>query len=401
MNDPACECNRRVTRSAPSCWMGDDAIAALRVRHAQVRAASGLPPIKPTARGARRNGGESPGTTRLSPGRRRERAALSPEEAITPRRDAHEALLAELQRAPGLMHVGQISPGLTSRNYAAQMEFHDQGKAAIRETIGLRAAASHRRLAGQREAKRDPARAYSGLGGLVTGHRSSLKRSPPRRLDALANSPVPDNIVPLAKGDEVRVREEGEESGEAGETSMTGVVQAIWQWRRQTLVVDGVVMPAPRIREVLVRFDVGAQWFSEDKLDLIRHPSVEELRSSIKGLDPDLTTTLGRSLLAQIQSGPDGKGVGEDGAFMPAPDDPPDKLLISELVAGKSPPRKKQGVHREASRAAGESVLTPMERRMFQAVMQQGSLNCLRFARILQLASPHNHAVCSFLHASC
>ncbi len=346
--------------------MGDDAIAALRARHAQDRAASGLPPIEKPRQMKRRTGAESPNKSHLSPGKERKQNSLKSPEATTPRMNAHEALLAELQRTPGEVGGQQISSGLTDQNYAIRKECHDQGKAAIRETIGLRAATSHRRLAGHREAKRDPARAYSGLGGLATRHRSP-KRSPQRRLEALPTSPAPDKVIPLAKGDEVRVKIKGDDC------RLNGIVQAIWQSRRDTLVIDGDVVPALRLREVLVRFDVGAQWVSEDELELLRHPSAEELRSSVKDLDPDLATTLGRSLWAQINGGPDGKGIAEDGAYMPAPSEPTDKLLISELIAGKSPPRKKQDVQRAFRE--GESVLTPVERQMFQAVMQQGSLS--------------------------
>lgn len=348
----------------------DDAIAALRARHAQDRAATGLPPIKKPGRGSRRTGSVSPSKLRGSPGAERSRDSRKSPEVSTPRVDAHEALLAELQRAPGTMGGQQIGSGLHDHNVAAQKECYDQGKAAIRETVGIRATASHRRLAGHREAKRDPVKAYSGLGGLATRHQSSLKRSPQRRLEALPNSPVPERVVALAKGDEVRLRQQRDDRSL---NSMTGVVQAIWQSRRQTLVVDGTIVPALRLREVLVRFEVGAQWVSEDELELLRHPSAEELRSSIKDLDPDLTTTLGRSLWAQISGGPDGKGTGKDGAYMPAPNELADKMLISELLAGKSPPRKKQGVQR-GSHQQGESVLTPVERQMFQAVMKEGSL---------------------------
>jgi hypothetical protein len=367
--------------------MGDDAIAALRARHATDRAASGLPPIEKPGQSKRRTEARSPSKSHLSPGKERNEDSVESLEVTTPRNDAHEALLAELQRAPGTLGGQQISSVLNSQTYAIQKACYDQGKAAIRETIGLRAATSHRRLAGHREAKRDPARAYSGLGGLATRHRSSLKRSPQRRLNALPRSPGPGEVVPLAKGDEVRVKQQGE-------AWMYGVVQAIWQSRRKTLVIDGAVVPALHLREVLVRFDVGAQWVSEDDLELLRHPSAQELRSSVKDLDPDLTTTLGRSLWAQINGGPDGKGIGEDGAYMPAPNEPIDKLLISELIAGRSPPRKKQDVQLARRRAReGESTLTPVERQMFQAVMREGSLSQQCLASSNQPARNHKPAL--------
>jgi hypothetical protein len=371
-------------RATPAGWqralpwlatMGDDAIAALRARHAQDRGgSSGLPPISAKKKASPQRGG-SRSPTKQRRRRSRKSADDSDDDRVsTPRMDAHKALLEELAQAPGQMtETQQISSGLMGSHHAAQMEFHDQGRAAIRETIGLRAATTHRRLAGHREAKRDPAKAFSGLGGLATRHkRSPPDRSPPRRLEALPNSPVPDEAPPLAKGDEVQVWPEGSEKRG---TPMIGVVQAIWQSRRTTLVVNRVVIPAPRRREVLVRFEIGAQWVSEENLELFRHPSEEQLRNSIKDLDPDLTTTLGRSLWTQINDGPDGKGTGEDGGYMPSTDDDGgDRLLISSLISGKSPPRKKQlqGKLVKERSLDGESVLTPAEKQMFQAVMLQG-----------------------------
>ena len=90
--------------------MGDDAIAALRARHAQDRAASGLPPIEKPHQMKRRTGAESPDKSYLSPGNERKQNPVKTPEVTTPRMNAHEALLAELQRRPG--EVGGQQPCL-------------------------------------------------------------------------------------------------------------------------------------------------------------------------------------------------------------------------------------------------------------------------------------------------
>jgi hypothetical protein len=174
-----------------------------------------------------------------------------------------------------------------------------------------------------------------------------------------------------------------EEAKQAGAVPIAGVVQAIWQSRRATAIVNRVVVPAPLRREFLVRFELGAEWVQEENLVLLRRPSSAELMDSIAGLDPDLSTTLGRSLAAQANAGPpsrNGKGAGEGGAPL-ANAGSPSRLLISELVSGQSPTKKGKAALHKVPSQDGESLLAPVTKKMFQAVMQE---DLVALARLLK-----------------
>lgn len=257
--------------------MGDDAIAALRVRHAQDRVASGLPSMKPSPakEAAKWKGGSKSPKRRSPPPRSKAGGRRSPtEEPTTPARvDAHKELLAELERVPG-DDTPPRGNALLIKGFEEQQEFHDLGRQAMRSSgsSAMRIKDSqHRRLAGHRHAKRNPKKAFAALGGLATwANRESTKclppaGSPPRRLDALPGSPSAEPTM-VVKGDEVNVWPG------PGVAPKLGIVQAIWQSRRTTRVVDRVIVPCALRREFLVRFELGADWVSEEDLVSTSNP---------------------------------------------------------------------------------------------------------------------------------
>ena len=305
----------------------DEAVLSLRTkqRGANGNSPTALPPLR-------------------SPSRRV--GALSPE----------QLLAAELGKNRGAL--GQADAQQQEDSPIAQIEL--AAERAMRGAKGLRARREERRLKGIRFASQDPKKAFANLGRLG-GHSPKRSRRPaggsPTQAAALEASPTgdepssPTNTGELRKGDEVAV---------TGEPGAKGIVQGVWNSHRTSAVVDGEVVSARKRREIFVRFfPAGGGWFDEAQLTLLRHPTKQELRDTVFSTDPDLGSSLGRSLAHEFRDAlqPDRGGRS------------PDRMLISELTAFDS--RCGRAVTRNADRAAGESVLTEETKALFRAVMTE------------------------------
>ena len=297
----------------------DEAVLSLRTkqRGANGNSPSALPPLR-------------------SPSRRV--GALSPE----------QLLAAELGKNRGA--EGQADAHQQEDSPIAQIEL--AAERAMRGAKGLRARREERRLKGIRFASQNPKKAFANLGRLG-GH--SPKRSRRPAGDSLEASPTgdepssPTNTGELRKGDEVAV---------TGEPGAKGIVQGVWNSHRTSAVVDGEVVSARKRREIFVRFfPAGGGWFDEAQLTLLRHPTKQELRDTVFSTDPDLGSSLGRSLAHEFRDAlqPDRGGRS------------PDRMLISELTAFDS--RCSRAVTRNAD--GGESVLTEETKALFRAVMTE------------------------------
>ena len=301
--------------------------------------------LRTKQRGA--NGSNSP--TALPPLRSPSRrvGALSPE----------QILAAELGKNQN--HSGQVDAQQQEDSPIAQIQL--AAERAMRGAKGLRARREERRLKGIRYASRNPKKAFANLGRLG-GDSPKRSRRPAdgsaTQAAALEASPTGDEpssptntTCELRKGDEVAI---------IGEPGAKGIVQGVWNSHRTSAVVGGEVVSARKRREIFVRFfPAGAGWFDEAELTLLRHPTKQELRDTVFSTDPDLGSSLGRSLAHEFRDAlqPDRGGRS------------PERMLISELTAFDS--RCSRAVTRNADRAAGESVLTDETKALFRAVMAE------------------------------
>ena len=223
--------------------------------------------------------------------------------------DPEKALAAEIHAAPHRMFRPQISTKLKPLSVPTEIDverIHEAANAAIRSCVGHRAFSrrDERRMVGLREAQRAPQKAFATLGKLarprerllnerLPGRRTltAARRSPAKRARSLPE-PEPEPELKQRGSHSPRLRK----GDEVGSSDFNGVVQAVWSSRRTQTVRNGEVVEAKPRHEVLVRFESGAEWFPEHRLRLLRRPTKSELQSTLADLDPDLSSTLGRSL---------------------------------------------------------------------------------------------------------